>query len=137
MLADVIFPDDLQQVIEQFLPLREIARPWISCAERKRIGVVRRIDAAAGIAVDVPGAADLVVLLDDGIGDAEPSQRYTERYGADASADDQHMLLRKGFCRRLFAPGGMALNKSHLLAHQRRIFRRNVLAERRAHHLQL
>src|SRR5436190_14747035 len=49
MLSDVVFERDLLEVIEQFLALGEIARPRIARAERKGIGMVRRIDAAAGI----------------------------------------------------------------------------------------
>ena len=61
--------------------------------------MVRRIDAAAGIAVDVPGAAELGVLLDDGVGDAEAAKRDAQRDGADAGADDQDMLLRQLLAR--------------------------------------
>src|SRR6185312_16307724 len=61
MLSNVVFERDLLEVIEQFLALGEIARPWVSCAEREGIGVVRRIDAATGVAVDIPGAAELGV----------------------------------------------------------------------------
>ena len=59
MLADVVFTHDLEQVFVQLLPLCEITRPWIALAEGEGIGVVRRIDAAAGVAVDIPGAAEL------------------------------------------------------------------------------
>ena len=99
MLSDVVFERDLLEVIEQFLALGEIARPRVARAERERIGMVRRIDAAAGIAVDVPGAAEFGVLLDDGVGDAEPAERDAERDGADAGADDQDMLLRQLLAR--------------------------------------
>ena len=61
--------------------------------------MVRRIDAAAGIAVDVPGAAEFGVLLDDGVGNAEAAERNTQRDGADAGADDQDMLLRQLLAR--------------------------------------
>jgi hypothetical protein len=46
------------------------------------------------------------------------------------------MLLRQGPVRRTLGPAGVARNESHFLAHQRRIFRRDVLAQARAHHLQ-
>src|ERR1700682_3948257 len=113
MFSDVVFERDLLEVVEQFLALGEIPRPWISRAERERIGMVRRIDAAAGVAVDVPGAAELGVLLDEGGGDAERAERYAERNGADAGADDQHLLLRQLFVRGRFAPARLARNKSH------------------------
>ena len=106
-------------------------------ARRERIGMVRRIDAAAGIAVDIPGAAELGVLLDDGVGDAEPAERDAERHGADAGADDQYVLPGQLFVSWRFAPARLARNKPHFLAHQRRIFGCDVLAaERRAHHPQ-
>ena len=136
MLADVVFARDLQEIVEQLLPLRKIARPWIARAEGERIGMVRRIDAAAGIAVDIPGAADLVFLLDDGVGDAETAKRDTERNRADAGADDQDMLLRQRLVGRARAPARVTRHKSHLFAHQRRVFAGDVFAERYAHHLQ-
>ena len=136
MLSDVVFERDLLEVVEQFLALGEIARPRVSRAEREGIGMVRRIDAAAGVAVDIPGAAEFGVLLDDGVGDAEPAERNAQRDGADAGADDQHMLLRELLTGRRLGPARFAGNETHFLAHQRRIFRRDVFAERRAHHLQ-
>src|SRR5205814_5427893 len=102
--ADVVLAHDLQQIIVQLLALREIARPGITLAEGEGIGVVRRIDAAAGIAVDVPGAADLGIFLHDGVGDAEPAERDAERNGADAGANDKHMLFRKFWVGRTLAP---------------------------------
>src|SRR4051794_11112695 len=88
MLADVVFERDLLEVIEQLLALGEIARPRVARTERERIGMVRCIDAAAGIAVDIPGAAEFGILLDDGVGDAEPAERNAQRDGADTRADD-------------------------------------------------
>ncbi len=98
--------------------------------------MVRRIDAAAGIAVDVPGAADLGILLDDGVGDAEPAERDAKRDGADAGADNQHMLFGELFVRRTLAPAHFARDEAHLFAHQRGIFRCDILAECGAHHRQ-
>ncbi len=98
--------------------------------------MVRRIDAAAGIAVDVPGSAKFVVLLDDGVGDAEAAERNPKRNGTDPSPDDQDMLLRQPLVRRTMVPARLARDKSHLLAHQRRIFRGDILAEACAHHLE-
>src|SRR6478672_2173955 len=93
MFSNVVFERDLFEIVEQLLALGEVTRPRISRAERERIGMVRRIDAAAGVAVDIPGAAEVGVLLDDGVGNAEPAERYPKRNRADAGADDQHMLL--------------------------------------------
>src|SRR6266446_6116185 len=108
MLSDVVFERDLLEVVEQFLALGEVAGPWIARAEREGIGMVRRIDAAAGVAVDIPGAAEFGVLLDDGIGDAEPAKGNAERNRADAGAYDQHMLLRQLFAGRRLGPACLA-----------------------------
>src|SRR3954453_14094741 len=58
------------QIVENLLAVREIAAPAVAASEGEGIGVVRRVDAAAGIAIDVPGAAEIGVLFDDLIGDA-------------------------------------------------------------------
>src|ERR1700712_3507440 len=108
MLSDVVFQRNLPEVVEQLLSFREIARPWIARAERERIGMVRRIDATTRVAVDIPGAAKLGVLLDDGIGNAEPAQRHAKRDGADAGADDQDMLAGQRFVRGWLAPARLA-----------------------------
>ena len=136
MFSDVVFERDLLEVIEQFLALGEVTRPRVARAEREGIGMVRRIDAATGVTVDVPGAAELGILLDDGVGDAEPAKGDAQRDGADTSADDQDMLLRQLLTGRRFGPACLPGNETHFLAHQWRIFRRDVLAECRAHHLQ-
>src|SRR4029079_14162484 len=99
----------------------ESGLPLVWRAERERIVMVRRIDAAAGIAVDVPGAAELGILLDDGVGDAEAAEGYAQRDGADAGADDQHVLLCQPLVRWRPAPAGFPGSETHFLAHQRRI----------------
>ena len=68
--------------------------------------MVRRVDAAAGIAIDVPGAAEIGVLFDDLIGNAEPAERRTKRDGRDAGADDQHLRVVEP--RRPCPPGHVA-----------------------------
>ncbi len=98
--------------------------------------MIGRIDAAARIAVDVPGAAELGVLLDDGVGDAEPAEPDAERDGADAGADNEDVIALQLLAGRLLRPAHVARNECHLLAHQRRIFRRDIFAETGAHHLQ-
>ena len=54
--------------------------------------MVRCVHTATGITIDIPGAAEPVVLLDDGIGNAEPAKRDTERERADTGADDQDVV---------------------------------------------
>jgi len=136
MLSNVVFERDLPEIVEQLLALGEIARPRVSRAERKRVRVVRRIDAAARVAIDIPGAAEFVVLLDDGVGNAKPAEGDAKRDGADAGADDQHVLPIQLVVGGALGPADVAGYKTHFLAHQRCIFRRDVLAERRAHHSQ-
>src|SRR5207237_10517316 len=116
MLSDVVFERDLLEVIEQFLALGEITRPRDACAEREGIGMVGRIDAATGVTVDVPGAAEFGILLDDRVGDAEAAERNAQRDGADAGADDQDMLLCQLLARRRFGPAGFPGNETHFLA---------------------
>src|SRR5262245_44357466 len=130
MLSNVVFERDFLEIVEQFLALGEITRPRITFAEREGIGMVGRIDAAAGITVDIPGAAELGVLLDDGVGDAEPAKCNAQRDGADAGADDQYVLLRKPAIRWRVGPASLPWNEAHFLAHQRCIFRSHVFAER-------
>src|SRR4051794_19321735 len=93
MAAHVMFERDLFEVIQKLLALREIACPVVARSERERIGMIRGIDAAAWIAVDVPGAAELGVLLDDGVGNAEPAEADAQRDGADSGADDEDVIV--------------------------------------------
>src|SRR6266567_5058068 len=118
MLSNVVFERDLPEIVEQLLALGEIPRPRIASAEREGVGVVGRIDPASGVAVDVPGAAEFVVLLDDGVGDAEPAERYAKRDRADAGADDQDMLLRQLLVGWTHGPACITGNKTHFFAHQ-------------------
>jgi len=98
--------------------------------------MVRRVDAAAGIAVDVPCAAEFGVLLNNSVADAEMPECHSKRDGADAGADDQDMMMRKSLVRRALAPARFARDKAHFLPHQRGVFGRDVLAEAGAHHSQ-
>ena len=98
--------------------------------------MIGRIDPAAGIAVDVPCAAQLGVFLNDGVGDAQPAERHPQRNRADPGADDKNMLRVQSFAGWTIIPARVARNEAHFLAHQRRVFRRDVFAEAGAHHLQ-
>ena len=53
------------EVVEQHVLRREVQRPVVALRERVAVVVVRVVDAAAGIRVLEPRAADVVVLLDD------------------------------------------------------------------------
>ena len=56
--AEVLLEDRLRRVVE---------RPVVALRERVAVGVVRVVDATARVAVLVPGAADVVVLLEDDV----------------------------------------------------------------------
>src|SRR5216684_4362225 len=47
--ANVMFERDLLEIIQQFFALREITGPVVARAERERVRMIGRIDAAAGI----------------------------------------------------------------------------------------
>jgi hypothetical protein len=67
-----------------------VERPVVPLRKGVAVVVVRVVDSATRIRVLVPGAADVVVLLDDGVGDAgllEPVRGEDARH---AGADDQH-----------------------------------------------
>ena len=134
VFANAELVGNVLQVIEDFLLLREISGPAVTRAEGIGIGVVWRIDAAARIAIDVPGAADLVFLVDDGVGNAEPVQRDAECNRANASTDDQDMAILKFLRGRLRGPFCVALDEPHFLADHRRVFGRDLFTQRRAHH---
>ena len=136
MAAHVVFDRNFFQVVKKFLALREIPRPPVSRAERVGIGVIRRVHAAAGIPIDVPGAAQFRILLDDGVGDAQPAECHSQGYRAYAGADDEHVVVLQRRMRGMLAPPHIARDKAHFLAHHRRVFRRDVLAETGPHHFQ-
>jgi hypothetical protein len=94
------------------------------------------IDTAAWISIDVPCAAEFVVFLDDGVGNAEPTERDAPRDGTDARTNDQNMLLRQGVGGRTLGPPCIASNKAHFLSDQGGIFRRDLFAETYTHHFQ-
>ena len=98
--------------------------------------MVRCVDAAAGIAVDVPCTAKFSILLDDGVGDAELAKRDGERDRAYARADNQDMMLRQNVIWRASAPPRFTRHKSHFFAHQRCVLWRDTLAEAGAHHFE-
>ena len=64
VLADPVAIDAALEVVVQLVALREVLAPVRVHVERVRVEVARDVDAAPGIAVLEPGAADGVVLLD-------------------------------------------------------------------------
>ena len=78
------------EVVEQHVLRREVERPVVPLRERVAVVVVRVVDAATGIGVLEPRAADVVVLLDDDEGDAGLLQPVRGEQPRHARADDQH-----------------------------------------------
>ncbi len=65
VLAELERVGAVAEVVEQHVLGREVERPVVPLRERVAVVVVRVVDAAAGIGVLPPRAADLAVLLDD------------------------------------------------------------------------
>ena len=126
--------DHLQQVGHDVFAAREVARPQEARPERQRVGVVRRVHAAARIAVHVPGAADLGRLLDDGEGHAELGQAGAQRDAADPRADDQHVVVASRRTTLALGPAHAARHQGHLLAREPRVFVRHAFAQAQGHH---
>ncbi len=122
-------------VVEELVLRREVAPPGISPAHRERVGVIRRVDAAARIPILVPGSADLRPAFDDGVRDAQAFEASTERDAAHAGAHDQELPGGRFRGRPSVAPRHVAGREAHLLAHHGRVIGRHLLAEARAHHL--
>jgi hypothetical protein len=107
-----MFERDLLEMVQEFFALCEAPGPLISCAQRERVRMIWCIDTAAWISIDVPCAAEFVVFLDDGVGNAEPTERDAPRDGTDARTNDQNMLLRQGVGGRTLGPPCIASNKA-------------------------
>ncbi len=100
--------------------------------------MIRRIDAAAGIAVLIPGAANGVVLLEDDKGDAGLAQLNAGVEAGHAGSDDDDFgVLQRGRAGRpapLQAPRGQAV-AGQILAHHRDVVVGHRFAGRDRHHL--
>ena len=70
VLAEVERIGGITEVVEQHLLLREALRPIRPLEERVAVQVVGHVDATTRVAILEPGAADVVVLLDDDVGHA-------------------------------------------------------------------
>ncbi len=113
-------------------------RPVVIGLERIGIKMVRRIDAAAGIDVFIPGAADSIVLFQDNKRDAGLLQLNSCIEAGHAGADDDDLDAVQPVgagppapfqAARLEAVGGQ------VLAHHRDIVVGNRFAGRDRHHL--
>ena len=78
------------QVVEQHVLGREVQRPVVALRERVAVVVVRVVDAAPGIRVLQPRAADIRVLLEDDEGHSGLLQPVRGEQPRHARADDQH-----------------------------------------------
>src|SRR5581483_6384273 len=76
------------QVTVQLVAPGEIPGPVGPLGEGERVQVAGGVDAAAGIAVLQPGAADLLVLVENGEGDARPLQLDAGAQPGEPAADD-------------------------------------------------
>ena len=94
VFSQIVFVGDALEIIPELVALGEEVRPVVIGLEGVGIKMVRRIDAAAGIDVLVPGAADGVVLLQDDEGDAGLLQLNPGIKPGHAGADDDDLGIR-------------------------------------------
>ena len=136
--ADVVLVGAALQIAPQLVALGKMLRPVMVGREGVGEEMVRRVDAAAGIGVLVPGAADGRILLDDGELDARLAQLDRHAEAGQPSADDHRTEARQHLGRRPGAPGHaarVAVAEAHLLEQQRDVFLRHLLADADAQHL--
>ena len=96
LLVDAVLGRGLADIVQDLRPVGDRLRlgPWLErIAEREHVGV----GADAGIAEQVPGAADAVAALENGIALARAFvlQVKTRADAGQAGADDQHVEM---FC---------------------------------------
>ncbi|MBA7472498.1 hypothetical protein ES707_07825 [subsurface metagenome] len=96
LVGDVVqIPQVLGLAGEALLPV-----PFVEqfLRERKAVGVALGIEAAAGIAVPVPGAAEIGRRVEHGRVDAEIDEPFDLVDACDAGADDDHLVVGLGGC---------------------------------------
>ena len=121
----------LAQVIMYLVARREKAAPGIGFAEGVGIGVIGGVDPGPRILIFEPDTAHVRMPLDDRVRQIEPLKPGAKRNAADACADDQDGLDRFD---RAISPRDISRNEAKFLAHQRRIFRRDVFSQAQIHH---
>jgi hypothetical protein len=104
MLAQIEFVGDVVKVA-QILGLAGKAllpMPLVEqfAREREAVGVAFGIEAAAGIAVPVPGATEIGGRVEHGGVDAEIDQPLDLVNACHAGADDDHLVMGFGVCHR-------------------------------------
>ncbi len=125
------------EVGAQLLLLRIELRPVVVGLEGVAVEVIGDVNAAAGVGVLEPGAADAVVLLDHRVGDARLLQPDGGEQTRHTGADDQDAKVarRRGTGRGLQRRGArVAAVERHLLHHHRHVLVRHRLADQEAHH---
>ena len=119
------------EIILNFIAWREIAAPAIGFAKAQTIGMIGRIDAAAGVIILPPCAADIGVFLQYQIGDAFIVQQLAHHQTGHTGTDNDN---RRGRLRGRCGNCRAQRCKTHLLAHHRRIFIRHILGQTMTHH---
>ena len=123
------------EVVEQHVLRREVERPVVALREGVAVDVVRVVDAATRIGVLEPGAADVVVLLEDDEVDAGLLQPVGGEQARHARADDDDAELGVGRDVGL-VPGRAAAvfaEQRELLFEQRHVLRHVGAADDELH----
>ena len=117
------------EVVEEHVLGREVERPVVALRERVAVVVVRVVDAATGIRVLEPRAADVVVLLDDDELDAGLLQPVRGEEARHSRADDD--AAESGARREV---GGAPTGRAAVLAAVRELLfeKREVVGHLRA-----
>ena len=129
--------DEVPEVVQQLVAPREVLAPGVGL-ERVRVEMVGDVDAAARVLILVPGAADGVVLLDQGEGNARFLQAQRLQQPRHARADHQHVELLAHRRRHLPRPARRArviAVQGELLEHHRHVFVADALTDHEIHHL--
>ena len=87
-------------IVENLIALGEMMVPIVINGEGVGVEMVGGVDAATRIAVLVPGAADGVILLDDGEGDPRFLQLDAHGNARETRADDQCLKMPQRLGRR-------------------------------------
>ena len=97
----------LAKVLQEYRLGGKELRPILGC-ERVGIGVIGRVDAAAGVGVLQPGAAHVGVLLEHGVGDARLLQAMRRQDSRHTGADHRHVEAGAPLRRHLAEEAGGA-----------------------------
>jgi len=95
VLAEVVLGGDVLGVALELLARGEEPRPVRIGLEGVRVGHRRDVHGQAGVVVDVPGAAEIVLPLqqDDLAGDAQALERDGRAHAAEAGTHDRDLVV--------------------------------------------